>query len=78
MECVTLYAGVMDSSGMRFHYTDNPPQHRAGIMTVGHDVTKIMIIPPTAGEGYTSSGICTPSCTERVRIGVGEFGRWEV
>lgn len=64
-----LAADVMDSSGMRFYYTETPPTHRAGIMTVGHDISRIMIIPPTSSvtpRGYVTSGICTSECTDRV------------
>ena len=60
--------GVVDSSGMEFSYTNTPPQHRAGFLTIAHAVRKDMVIPPNA-ENYTISSICTGSCTQAVSNG---------
>ena len=57
--------GVVDSSGMEFFYTSNPPRHRAGILTLGHSVRKSMVIPPNA-ENFTIASVCTGSCTQSV------------
>ena len=62
---IPTYAGVVDSSGMEFSYTNTAPQHRAGFLIVGHSVRKNMVIPPNA-ENYTISSICTGSCTQAV------------
>ena len=32
----STHPGVVDSSGMKFSYTNTPPQHRAGLIIIGH------------------------------------------
>ena len=61
----TIFSGVVDSSGMEFFYSNTPPRHRAGLMSVGHSVRNIMIIPPNA-ENYTITSACPGSCTQTV------------
>ena len=53
---------------MEFSYTNTPPQHRAGFLTIAHSIRKDMVIPPNA-ENYTISTICTGSCTQAVSNG---------
>ena len=65
----SAHPGVVDSSGMEFSYTNTPPQHRAGLISIGHTVRKNMVIPPNA-ENYTISSICTGSCTQAVSLPV--------
>lgn len=57
--------GVIDSSGIRFHYSSIPREHNAGILAVGHFVTPYMVIPPGA-PNYTIGAVCTGSCTKQV------------
>ena len=56
---------VIDSSGFRFYYTSIPREHRAGILYLGHHVTRKMIIPPNA-PNYTITGFCPSNCTDTV------------
>ena len=60
-----IYTGIMDSSGMRFFYTDQPPQHNAGIITLGQPFLGHMIVPPNVAE-YTITGHCIGRCTNTV------------
>ena len=60
-----LPAGVLDSSGVRFTYTDEPQKHRAGILTSGYTVHSGMIIPPGRND-YTITGLCPGECTKHV------------
>ena len=61
----SYFAGILDSSGIRFTYTDEPPQHRAGALTVGYAVHSGMIIPP-GQDDYTITGHCPGVCTNKV------------
>ena len=65
-------AGTLDSSGMRFWYTSTPREHDAGIMTVGHNVQPLMVIPPNA-PNFTVTGFMDSQCTQNVSIIVGFF-----
>ena len=60
-----VHAGVTDSSGMRFYYSDTSREHDAGIIFLGHDVTSLMVVPPGASN-YTIGGVCTANCTKSV------------
>ena len=62
---ITL-AGTIDSSGMRFWYTDTPREHDAGIFEVGYGVTPVMIVPPNA-KNFTITGFVNDECTNQVR-----------
>ena len=57
--------GIVDSSGVRFFYTDQPPDQKAEILVVGHNVVGHMIIPPRV-EKYTIYGYCSQRCTNAV------------
>ena len=60
-----VYTGIMDSSGMRFYYTDQPPQQNAGIITLGQPFFGHMIVPPNVPE-YTVTAHCIGRCTDTV------------
>ena len=60
-----IYIGITDSSGMRLYYSSTPRKHDAGVMFLGHEVNKQMIIPPGAPK-YTIGSICLANCTENV------------
>ena len=62
-----MLAGVLDSSGMRFTYINEPLKHRAGVLTLGHNVHSGMIIPPERND-YTITGFCPGSCTQKVHM----------
>ena len=59
------FTGVIDNSGIEFFYTSTPRQHEAGILTVGHTVNRLMIIPPNT-ESYYIVGECSANCTRTV------------
>ena len=59
------FAGVLDSSGFEFFYTSNPPVHEAGILGLGHGVTKNMVIPPNA-DNFVIQSACPAACTQSV------------
>ena len=54
--------GVVDSSGMEFFYSSQPPLHEAGILAMGHLVTNFMIIPPGI-KRFGIIGRCGGECT---------------
>ena len=60
-----FFSGIVDSSGIRFFYTDEPPQQRAAILTLGHQIVGHMIVPPQV-ERYTVNGYCNQRCTDTV------------
>ncbi len=53
----------MDSSGLSFFYTGTQRMFDAGVLFMGHVVTRTMIIPPGAEE-YTVLGQCSSECTQ--------------
>jgi hypothetical protein len=59
--------GVVDSSGLRFYYTNQARAQNAGIMYFGHIVTRNMLVPPRTNN-YTIAGICTAECTNAVSL----------
>lgn len=59
--------GVVDSSGIVFTYIDTPRQYDAGILFLGHAVAPVMIIPPNANN-FTTIGLCSNPCTNKVSI----------
>ena len=62
-----LIADLVDSSGVRYFYTDEPPEIRAGIFPVGSAVIGHMLIPPNV-ERYTVTAYCSMNCTEAVSM----------
>ena len=64
--CLYLFvAGILDSSGLRFHYTSQLREYQAGILTVGWLVSERMIIPPHQ-ESWETQGYCVEDCTKEV------------
>jgi len=64
---LTKCTGIVDSSGIRFFYTDQSPEQNAAFLPIGHDVVGHMIIPPHV-ERYTVNGYCSQRCTNAVSI----------
>ena len=60
-----LFAGVVDSSGMRFFYTTEAPQQLASALSLGHHVVPSMLIPP-GQKNFTISAVCSADCTSGV------------
>ena len=59
--------GVVDSSGIRFYYTDQAQAQNVGDLGFGHSVNGHMIIPPRV-ERYTVTGYCSQKCTNAVSV----------
>ena len=64
---MSITTDIVDSSGVRFFYTDQQPEQIGGILTVGHSVIGTMIIPPLV-ESYTVTSYCSQTCTNAVSI----------
>ena len=56
------HSGIIDSSGLEILLTPKLRQYDSGLMTVGHDVSSLHLIPPGL-EHYTSVGHCPDLCT---------------
>ncbi|XP_019640548.1 PREDICTED: dopamine beta-hydroxylase-like [Branchiostoma belcheri] len=55
---------IVDSSGVRFHYTPTLRRHDAGIMELGLRYLPSMAIPPRQ-DGYVITGYCPAQCTTK-------------
>ena len=62
---ILTLTGAKDSSGFLITYTSIPPTYEAGILTVGHSVTPVMVIPPRDSK-FTVYGTCASQCTSAV------------
>ena len=56
------HSGIIDSSGLEILLTPKLRKYDSGLMTVGHDVSSLHLIPPGL-EHYTSVGHCPDLCT---------------
>ena len=54
----------MDASGLRMLVTSQLRQFDAGVLTLGHNVSPTMVVPP--GVSWTTSGQCSGQCTKKV------------
>lgn len=59
------YISVVDSSGVRLHYTDKLRKHDGGIFVTGTIVSPLHIIPPHQ-TAYKTAGYCDKYCTGAV------------
>lgn len=57
--------GLIDSSGLKFHYTKTLRPHDAGIMELGLEYTDKMALPPGVAV-WKLVGYCIPQCTRVV------------
>jgi len=55
--------GMIDSSGLRFHYTKQLRKYEAGVLFIGADVSNSLVIPP-GQTGWEISGFCSADCTK--------------
>lgn len=62
-------ADLVDSSGVRIHYTDRLRENDIGILEVGLEYTDKMAIPP-GQEAFDLTGYCISECTRAVRRNV--------
>ena len=56
------HSGIVDSSGLEILLTPKLRRYDSGLMTAGHDVSSLHLIPPGL-EHYTSVGHCPDLCT---------------
>lgn len=54
---------VLDSSGIRIHYTPSLRAHDAALLGAGIGVSALHVIPPQQRQ-YRTVGICSPECTD--------------
>ncbi|KAJ0174720.1 hypothetical protein K1T71_009828 [Dendrolimus kikuchii] len=54
---------VLDSSGIRIHYTPALRAHDAALLGAGIGVSALHVIPPKQRQ-YRTVGICSPECTD--------------
>ena len=59
-----LHAPLVDSSGIRIHYTDQLRPYDTGMMLIGSEVNFLQFIPPKQ-DLFTSIGHCTAECTSQ-------------
>lgn len=59
-----LHTGQQDSSGLELFYTSELRPMEAAVLTVGHDVTSMQLIPP-GQQRFVSTGICQGGCLEK-------------
>ena len=62
-----MYTDIIDNSGLIFTYEENPREHKAGVMVVGHEIDYKMVIPPNA-PNFTVTSVCSDSCTAQVPV----------
>ena len=58
-------AGVIDNSGIRFSYTNIPPEQQAGLITLAAPTNPSVIIPP-GSPNFTITAFCSRECTQAV------------
>ena len=58
---------LVDSSGLRFWYTNQTRMYDAGIIFTGWGVTHQMIIPPKQPQ-WETEGYCAGICTKKVGL----------
>ncbi|XP_069165930.1 MOXD1 homolog 1-like isoform X2 [Procambarus clarkii] len=58
-----LKQDIVDASGLRVLYTETLREHDAGVLTIGHDISPLLVVPP--GTHWLTVGICHPDCTQQ-------------
>ena len=58
-----LHENVVDSSGMEIHLTSKLRKYDSGMLTVGHDVSSLHLIPPGL-DHFTTVAHCPDMCTQ--------------
>ncbi|XP_073252711.1 DBH-like monooxygenase protein 1 [Porites lutea] len=56
--------GMIDSSGLRFHYTKQLRKYESGVLRVGANVNWAVVIPPRQKD-WEIKGFCSPDCTQK-------------
>ncbi|KAL9974729.1 hypothetical protein ACROYT_G011808 [Oculina patagonica] len=55
-------AGIVDSSGFRFHYTSQLRKYQAAMISAGWSVSTSLVIPPNQAN-WETEGYCVEECT---------------
>ncbi|XP_078364957.1 DBH-like monooxygenase protein 1 [Oculina patagonica] len=55
-------AGIVDSSGFRFHYTSQLRKYQAAMLSAGWSVSTSLVIPPNQAN-WETEGYCVEECT---------------
>ena len=58
-----MHENVVDSSGMEIHLTSKLRKYDSAMLTVGHDVSSLHLIPPGL-DHYTTVAHCPDMCTQ--------------
>nr|XP_045616124.1 MOXD1 homolog 1-like isoform X2 [Procambarus clarkii] len=58
-----LKQDIVDASGLRVLYTETPREYDAGVLTIGHSISPLLVVPP--GTHWLTVGICHPDCTQQ-------------
>ena len=58
--------GMIDSSGLRFHYTKQLRKYDAGTLTVGAFVSRTAMVIPPRQTDWEINGFCSAECTRVV------------
>lgn len=64
-DCLLVMLGMIDSSGLRFHYTKQLRKYEAGVLFIGTDVSRSLLIPPGQMD-WKTTGFCSADCTKEV------------
>ena len=59
--------GIIDSSGLRFHYTSQLRKYQAATLSVGLSVPGSLYIPPYQ-DNWVTEGYCAEECTAEVCV----------
>jgi len=57
--------GIIDSSGLRFHYTSQLRKYQAAMLSIGLSVPGYLYIPPNQ-DNWITEGYCAEECTAEV------------
>ena len=60
-----MHKNIIDSSGLRIHYTDQIRQFDTAMLLVGSEVNFLHMIPPLQ-DSFKTIGRCSSQCTQNV------------
>jgi len=63
---VSYFAGIVDSSGIRFFYTEQLRSNDAGVLRLGHSLSPVSIVIPQNQTSFPVRGDCSNDCLEQV------------
>ena len=60
--------GTVDSSGLRFYYTDKVRKYDAGTFLLGHSLWWPPLTIPPKAKSFSVDAYCAKSCTNQVCV----------